>query len=438
MEPSEGGLGSNPCLRAKNLRLVPPNNSNEFVILPLLLPGDFRIKALNLIFKSSSPYNLPSLLKTIKPNLKFRSARDPEYHKYYVSLYRFLKLLEKNGFVKLSKVDGLIWIYPMKLPIDLIIRVKQNSNSCDSCDSQKWWAIPKKIRPEREEAIRVVQLLDILTDKDRELLKDLFFDYLNDIKNRRIVLVSRFNCDDPLKLIKVIPYKTRFNDPGFVRRLLKRYDKIWLKASNDFKFGVFLTLTTDPNRFDNLWLSWRHFNVALNRFFSYLRKYSDSKIVYICAYEFTASGLLHAHIVLFGLKYLLPKRAITYLWERCGQGTINYVYTIRNDDGRWVWARRKPEGANRSESVNEYLKKYIVKTMMKKVDNYLYWISGKRFYAYSIRYFSMEKLARVKESTYVFFGSFNVYDMPLWLEIFVKEHILIWIPHSLRSRLIIA
>jgi hypothetical protein len=436
LEPSSGGAR----LQSTTEEIAsegPPNNNNDCVILPILLPEDFRVKALNIIFKSSYPYNLPSLLKTIKPNLRGRSAKDREYHKHYVALYRFLKLLEKHGFVKLSKNDGLIWIYPVKLPFDLILSVKQKSNFCDSCDS-RWWAIPKKIRPEREEAIRVVQSLKLLDDKDKDLLRDLFLDYLDDVKNRRIVLLSKYNCDDPLELIKVIPYKTRFTDPSYTKRLLKHYNKIWVKASNDFKFGVFLTVTTDPNRFGNLWLGWRHFNVALNRFFSYLRKYSESKIVYLCAYEFTDSGLLHAHIVLFGLKYLLPKRAITYLWDRCGQGTINYVYAIQNVNGKWVWARRKPERAKRSESVSEYLKKYIVKTIVRKIDNYLYWVSGKRFYAYSIRYFTMEKLSKVKESIYAFFGSYNIYDMPLWLQVFIKEQVLVWLPHSLRSKLIIA
>jgi hypothetical protein len=139
---------------------------------------------------------------------------------------------------------------------------------------------------------------------------------------------------------------------------------------------------------------------------------------------------------LFGLKYLLPKRAITYLWERCGQGTINYVYQIQNSDGRWVWGRLKPKDAKRSESVSDYLKKYIIKVMVREIDVWLYWVSGKRFYAYSIKYFSMEKLGKVRESMFVFFGSYNMFDMPYWLSIFIEEQVLVWLPSSIRKQLV--
>jgi len=405
------------------------------VILPLLTPEDFRVKAIRLIFKSPYKYNLPSLLYEIKPELKGRSTRDKEYHKHYVALYRYLKQLEKNGFIELSKTDGLIWVHPKAPPpIDLIVSVRQNSNRDSRTKDLN--AIPRKIRPEREEAIKICQSVDRLTDLEKVTVRELFLDYVNDVRSRRIILINRFRTDDPTQLLKILPYKTRFTDKRYKRRLLKHYEKIWAKASNDFKWGVFLTLTTDPKRFKNLWESWRHFHIALNRFFSYLRKFSESKIVYLCAYEFTDSGLLHAHIVLFGLKYLLPKRAITYLWERCGQGTINYVYQIQNANGKWVWGRRKPTDAKRSESVADYLKKYIVKVMIKEVDLWLYWVSGKRFYAYSIKYFSMEKLGKVKESMFIFFGSYNMFDMPYWLSVFLQEQVLSWIPSSIRQRLV--
>ena len=411
--------------------------STENVILPLLLPEDFRVKALKLIFKSPYQYTLSTLLETIKPELKSRSTRDKEYHKHYVALHRYLKLLEKHKIVELSKVDGLIWIKPANPPpIDLIVSVRQKSNRVIRTKDLN--AIPKKIRPEREEAIKVVQSCDRLTDLEKVTVRELFMNYINDIRSRRIILVNKFKTDDPTQLLKILPYKTRFTDKRYKRRLLKHYEKIWAKASNDFKWGVFLTLTTDPKRFRNLWESWRHFHIALNRFFAYLRKFSESKIVYLCAYEFTDSGLLHAHIVLFGLKYLLPKKAITYLWERCGQGTINYVYQIQNANSKWVWSKRKPKDARRSESVSDYLKKYIIKVMVREIDVWLYWVSGKRFYAYSIKYFSMEKLGKVKEAMFVFFGSYNILDMPYWLSVFLEEQVLSWIPSSIRQRLIYA
>ncbi|MCR6668635.1 MAG: hypothetical protein NDF51_01405, partial [archaeon YNP-WB-040] len=293
------------------------------VILPVLLPEDFRAKALRLIYKSPYQWNLTSLLYEIKPELKGTPVKDKNHNKHYVALYRFMKLLEKHGFIELSKIDGLIWIKPIKPPpIDLIVSVRKNSNSVSTI--KRFDDIPRKIRPEREKAIDVARSVNQLTDLEKVTVRDLFLDYINDVRSRRIILVNRFKTNDPTQLLKILPYKTRFTSKAYKRRMLAHYNKIWMKASNDFKWGVFLTLTTDPKKFKSLWQSWRHFHVALNRFFSYLRKYSGARPIYLCAYEFTDSGLLHAHIVLFGLKFLLPKKAITYLWERCGQGTINY------------------------------------------------------------------------------------------------------------------
>jgi len=103
-----------------------------------------------------------------------------------------------------------------------------------------------------------------------------------------------------------------------------------------------------------------------------------------------------------------------------------------------VWSKRKPKDAENSESVSDYLKKYIIKVMVREIDVWLYWVSGKRFYAYSIKYFSMEKLGKVKETMFIFFGSYNMFDMPYWLSVFLEEQVLSWIPSSIRKRLIYA
>ncbi|MEM2073726.1 MAG: hypothetical protein QXO33_04170, partial [Nitrososphaeria archaeon] len=80
-------------------------------------------KALQLLLEAKEPINLPYLLKTIKPEYKRRSAKDREYHKDYMKLYRTLKQLSSVEAIELKKTDGLIWIV-VKKPhvIDLISR----------------------------------------------------------------------------------------------------------------------------------------------------------------------------------------------------------------------------------------------------------------------------------------------------------------------------
>lgn len=154
--------------------------------------------------------------------------------------------------------------------------------------------------------------------------------------------------------------------------------------------------THDPEGFANLWEANRSFAPAWNRFMSYLKKKNGGKRPkYLAAFEFTDSGLLHIHVLIF-LEYLLPNDQISLEWRRCGQGEITYVYAlrnVRNSAGKreWRWnSGARPQDA-KGMSGGDYLKKYVRKCMLALMDSYtspadthsMYWALNKRMHTCS-------------------------------------------------------
>ncbi len=152
----------------------------------------------------------------------------------------------------------------------------------------------------------------------------------------------------------------------------------------------------DPNGFKSNWEANRSFAPAWNRFMSYVKKIVGRRPQYVSAYEFTESGLLHIHVLMF-VKYLADIDRIAMEWRRVGQGEVSYIYSlraarIRGQPGKykWVWnSSRCPSDARGSERSDggQYLKKYVRKAMLAMMDDFtspasiqsLYWAFNKRF-----------------------------------------------------------
>lgn len=153
----------------------------------------------------------------------------------------------------------------------------------------------------------------------------------------------------------------------------------------------------DPNGFENLWEADRSFSPAWNRFMSYLKKKNNGKRPqYLAAFEFTESGLLHIHVLIF-LEYLLPNDQISLEWRRCGQGEITYIYALKNvfnpqtKQREWRWNSHSRPTDAKGMSGGDYLKKYIKKCALALMDSYtspadthsMYWALNKRMHTCS-------------------------------------------------------
>jgi hypothetical protein len=206
-----------------------------------------------------------------------------------------------------------------------------------------------------------------LSDWVKQLIVEYFVKYLEVSRTRVIVLEDEdgFYC--------TLPYRTRFHD---VRGVIERFNEVFSRASRRYRVGVWVTLTTDPSAYANYdYLRYRYEIVkALNRFFAWLRK-RFKKVSYINVIEFTDSGLIHFHIVVFGLKRIEDYRVFTRRLIGWGFGKINFMYQIVNENG--VWKPRKIinidncDGGGVSKDfilasrmgLGNYLKKYLTKTL---------------------------------------------------------------------------
>jgi len=375
---------------------------------------DDELRIINIIFQNRHPVNIQQLLQYLWGQQQQWDKRSKEYRKLYMRLYRKLLKMRDDGLVVLVKdAYGVVFVSLTPRALNLIQQAR-NSNSRKS-PIQSLFQLPKKARPERIEAIKKVLTVQMLSPQIKEQIDALFDEYISDVSNRIVVLKRREDADPYMPPFILYPYRTRFTSNEIAVENLKKYETVFKIASQHYKYAVFLTLTTDPNRFKSLWHSWRHFSVAWNRFMSYIRKRLGFRPHYVAVYEFTKSGLLHTHVVLFGIKHLLHYKEISRVWSKHGQGRIIYIYQIRNDNGKWHWVRKRPKDAKKGEGAEDYLKKYLKKALFQDEGLSLYWVSNKRFFTCS-RFFSQYFPKRPSSlGEYEFFGSFLEWDLPEWV-----------------------
>ena len=324
---------------------------------------------------------LTCLVDKLHPTLKNNPSLKKKYHAKYVQISR---IIENNPelFSK-SKIGNLANIKLTEAAFDLLragVKFKQNVKTPESLRSY-----PKRCRSQRIEAVKIIDSVKTLTKEERADIKSEFHDYLDEVKEFKIVLRRKDIISDDIYTnipkFKILPYVTRFIAKEIAAKNLDKMDAAFAYMTQRYKKGVHLTLTTDPNRFYSLYAANRHFSKAFNRYMSFLSRKHGKRLPYIAAYEYTKSGLLHAHVLLFGISWLAHKHAITEDWNRCGQGRITYIYTIINNNGRWTYSRNKPHNLAKGKTAADYLKKYLKKSIYDTEEAMLYWALNKRFFS---------------------------------------------------------
>ena len=392
-------------------------------VKPVKLPmlnnvSTFQLNVLEFIFRQPTPVNIQYAMKQVNPRFQNMTNKNKDYNREYVRLYRLLKRLQSYGYVELFKMDGLIWVKAKNADIlDLIKGDLQNSNLQKS--KTKSPLIPKRCNKHRKEAIETALSKQMLDEAKKLKISKCFDTYVSELKYKKIVLKRFYDAPTFYSKFLVIPYKTRFNDKRYLAKQLKHYNELWKIASSKFKHGVFLTLTTDPKRFKSIYHSWKHFGKALNGFMSFLQKKFKVRPFYVCAYEFMKNGLLHVHIVFFGLPYLLPKKDIIDEWMKLGQGMIVDVQAIQNSSGRWHRLGQFDERKLKERDAKGYLKKYILKSYFDPLNASLYFTTNKRFWSYSYRLYRPSELK--KESLGVFYFLCSCFEWELPLVVYEEE-----------------
>lgn len=327
-------------------------------------------------------------------------------HKVNISRMVYKLLDRATDFIDIADMDGLLWMRLNENGFDLIKdNVKFQPKKIEIP------GFPKRAHILRKNAIQYIHKKKMFDLSLRQETKTFFVDYLDDIQDKYLCFYRYAPKMDPTPGL-CLPVTTRFNDRSKIKLTLDKFDYALDMASEIYEDGVYLTLTTDPNLFDNIWEANRHFSQAWNKFLSYITKRHGKRPRYVASYEYTKeSGLMHAHIIIFGLSWLAPHKDITTEWEKCGQGSINHEYVIHNDQGKWHWTRAKPQKCKHKDPTS-YLKKYLKKGLFDISSHDLYWLFNKRFMTCS-RYFlpkSDQKPARVV--FWKFCGVWTLFDVP--------------------------
>jgi len=298
---------------------------------------------------------------------------------------------------------------------------------------------PRRAHWARAQAFRILVRRRQLTIYDWVLLNRLFNAYLDDTGHRVIILFDEYEGKTLW-----LGYRHRFTKSG-LKKLIRKFNSVFDKA-NKYKYGIWLTLTVDPKKYRNVIEMRYELQKAWNRFMSYIRKKYGTRSPYLRVIEFTKTGLVHYHVLLLGVRRLLPrdyiearlssgriiwassreelkerlkkmnidinkvkiiyhKESFVKMLEQWGFGKINYMYLVVNRNGKWIPKKLfeaqqakgdiKADGAGLPSNLRSYLKKYLTKafqdldmdSMTVEIDKInpisLYWALNSRFFTYS-------------------------------------------------------
>lgn len=302
--------------------------------------------------------------------------------RYRARLFRHLSKLAELKLIDLLKLEYGIYQFRLTTNGLNLIQAGQNSNS-RSKTRPGLYDLPKKASPARMAALRLTMRNKMIEPRHRNIISDKFFDYIEDVEEKRILMTYRGFEKSPDAPILVLPYKTRFTSKSRKYENLVTFESIWKGTIAAYKTAVMVTLTTDPKLFPSAYHANKHFQKSINRFWSYLTKKKHGRPKYMTVHEFTKNGLLHAHIIIFGINWLMEYKALSERWSKCAQGEVVHLQTLRNNGTKWLWTKKAPKDARKQESPLDYLKKYLKKALYSNDQQELYWTFNKRYFTYA-------------------------------------------------------
>ena len=288
---------------------------------------------------------------------------------------RYMEVMRKDSRFLIMKMDGMITIHRLPPPSHTAREtcLLDKGDECPPCKTQ---TKPPELGGGtlRNSAENKLCEVKTLSESAGNYISKLFKTYLDYINSMHIVLKHKKEN----KLL-VLNWETRFNSKSRQIQKVDKYETAWKKATMQYKNAVFITLTTDPKKFESLSMANLHISEAWNTFMAWVRKKIGFRPKYIRVLEFTKSGLAHIHAVLFGISRLDDVKKISKEWEKIGQGKIVYIYKLINQGGRWIWQKARPRKTKKQ--VRSYLKKYLMKAMSQKAEYQiaLYWALNMRF-----------------------------------------------------------
>jgi len=157
----------------------------------------------------------------------------------------------------------------------------------------------------------------------------------------------------------LIPYLTRFNDTDRAGDIQDGFRTALQTAAERHQDAVVVTLTTDAKRFSSVSEAVDGLTEAKGRFMSWLSTdYQLGKRPQnLTVLEWTAGGLPHVHLVLFGVDWVLPQSKIAAKWDSLGQGRVVDIRSTETERGGQRWFLHNDDGSR--VTLQQYLGKAI-------------------------------------------------------------------------------
>ncbi|WP_292378349.1 rolling circle replication-associated protein [Methanosarcina sp. UBA289] len=317
-----------------------------------------------------------------------------EGKKGMMSLHNFFKTQIAKTIFYIEKASGLIWIRTNPLffsnsSLDLIRREQSSPQTkTDSSKTYKKLEGLKRTCPEKTEAALILNRVNkfcyynkenkefVYLNSAKDDIDKLFKAYCERVKLEKIVLTRAPDNNPVFAQDIIINYQTRFTSPARQKQNLDGFRAAYKKASRRHVKGVFLTLTSNPKG-GSLWQINKKTQTAWGKFSKFLGRCLPKRAEWIKVAEFQKNGMLHYHVLIVGINWLLHKSVIQYAWMKYGGGPILDIHTVKNDPVYgWQWSRSCPREAA-GKTVGDYLQGYLEKSMSPQ-HGALYWATGIR------------------------------------------------------------
>jgi hypothetical protein len=312
-----------------------------------------------------------------------------------MSLHNFFKTQIAKTIFYIEKTGGFLWIRTNPLffsnsPLDLILN-KQSSPETKTASGKNYDKLNgiKKAGPERLEAALKLNRINkfgyynkglkefVYTNTFKQEIDELFQAYCNRVSKEQIILTRAPDGNPVFAQDITINYSTRFTSPHRRKQNLENFRSAYQKASKKHMKGVFLTLTSNPKSGSSLWQINKKTQAAWGPFSKFLSRCLPKRAEWIKVAEFQKNGMLHYHVLIVGINWLLHKSVIQYAWVHYGGGPILDIHTVRNDPVYgWQWSRSCPLEAA-GKNVGDFLQGYLEKSMSPQ-HGALYWAMGVR------------------------------------------------------------
>ena len=164
--------------------------------------------------------------------------------------------------------------------------------------------------------------------KIKDQLTTLAYEYVEDVSNKVILLEDPSFRKTGFGIFLAIPYITRF-DERYIKRIRKKFKRLAKSLSFIRGRHTFLTVTFDPRNMLTLQQVREDFSKAITRLLDLIKK-KFNFLGYVKCFEFTDSGLIHAHILLVNVRFIHPGW-LTNTLNRLSLGKIKHIKEFKGN-----------------------------------------------------------------------------------------------------------